>query len=251
MLLKDKVALVTGGASGIGEATVKCFAREGASVAVADIDSEKGDLVARMVRENGGNAFFMHCDVAKVSEIERLVSETVSRFGKLDCAFNNAGIEGDQCLTADCSESNWDRVINVNLKGVWLCMKYELQQMLPKKAGSIVNNSSVAGVVGFIEIPAYVASKHGIIGLTKSSALEYASSGIRINAVCPGVIRTPMVERITKNNPETEAAYVGMEPVGRMGTPDEIAEAVVWLCSEKASFVTGHSMIVDGGLVAG
>jgi NAD(P)-dependent dehydrogenase (short-subunit alcohol dehydrogenase family) len=249
-LLEGKVALVTGAASGIGRAAARTFAREGARVVLADIALEGGEETLHMIKAAGGEAIFVLTDVAQAADVAALISTAVEIYGRLDCAFNNAGIEGTQAATADCTEENWDRVISINLKGVWLGMKYEIPQMLKQGSGAIVNMASVAGLVGFQGMPAYVASKHGIMGLTKTAALEYARTGIRINAVCPGVIRTPMVERFTGGAPEAEAQFSAMEPVGRMGEPEEVAEAVVWLCSEAASFVTGHSMVVDGGLTA-
>jgi len=179
-----------------------------------------------------------------------MVGHCVSLYGRLDCAFNNAGIEGDQAPTADCSQENWHRVLAVNLTGVWLCMKHEIPQMLKQGGGVIVNMSSVAGSVGFPGLPAYVASKHGVIGITRTAALEYAAKGIRVNAICPGVIRTEMVERVTGGDPEIEKQFTALEPIGRMGNPEEVAEAVVWLCSSESSFVIGHPLVVDGGLVA-
>jgi NAD(P)-dependent dehydrogenase (short-subunit alcohol dehydrogenase family) len=178
------------------------------------------------------------------------VKKTVETYGRLDCAFNNAGIEGEMAPTADCTEENWDRVVNIDLKGVWLCMKYEIPQMLQQGGGAIVNTASVAGLVGFQGIPAYVASKHGVNGLTKTAALEYAKSGIRVNSVCPGVIHTPMIERFFSTNPQVSEAMSALEPVGRLGKPEEIGEAVLWLCSDAASFVTGLPMAVDGALTA-
>ena len=250
-LLEDKVALVTGGSNGIGESTVKVFAREGAHVAIVDITEARGERLARMIKEMGRDALFIKTDVSQVDQVESMIERVVDHFGKLDCAFNNAGIEGNSAKTADCTEENWNNVIGINLKGVWLCMKYEIRYMLSRKSGVIVNNSSIAGLKGFSNLSPYVASKHGVIGLTRAAALEYAQQGIRINAVCPGVIRTPMVDRVTQKNPEIEARYEAMEPVGRMGSPDEVGEAVAWLCSDAASFVTGHPMVVDGGILAG
>jgi NAD(P)-dependent dehydrogenase (short-subunit alcohol dehydrogenase family) len=249
-LLDGKVALVTGAGSGIGRATALTFAREGAKVVVADIIAEGGEETVRMVKAAGGEALFVKTDVSKAAEVEALITKVVQTYGRLDCAFNNAGIEGVFVSTAECSEENWDRTLAINLKGVWLCMKYEIPQMLKQGGGAIVNTASVAGLVGFAGLPAYVASKHGVAGLTKTAALEYAKAGIRVNAVCPGGISTPMTERLFKAQPQMAEAVAALEPVGRMGKPEEIAEAVVWLCSDAASFVTGHAMAVDGGMVA-
>jgi NAD(P)-dependent dehydrogenase (short-subunit alcohol dehydrogenase family) len=248
--MKDKVALVTGGSSGIGRAAALAFAREGAKVVVADVQVAGGQETVRLIRDAGGEAVFVRTDVANPVEVQALVGEAVQRYGRLDYAFNNAGIEGTLAPTAECSEENWNRTLEINLKGVWLCMRAEIAQMLKQGGGAIVNTASVAGLVGFQNLPAYCASKGGVVQLTRTAALEYAKMGIRINAVCPGVIRTAMVERVTGGNPQTEAQFVAMEPVGRMGTPEEVASAVVWLCSDAASFVTGHPMVVDGGLVA-
>jgi NAD(P)-dependent dehydrogenase (short-subunit alcohol dehydrogenase family) len=248
--LDGKVALVTGGGSGIGRSTAIAFAREGARVVVADISVEGGDETVRLIKKSGGSGVFVKADVSKPKEVEALVKKAVDTFGRLDCAFNNAGIEGVQAPTAECTEENWDRTIGINLKGVWLCMRYEISQMLKQGGGAIVNNSSIAGLVGFTNLPAYCASKGGIVQLTKAAALEYAKSNIRVNAVCPGVIKTPMVDRFTKGDKKAEAALAAGEPVGRLGLPEEVAEAVIWLCSEKASFVTGIAMPVDGGWVA-
>ena len=248
--LEGKVALVTGGSSGIGRASALAFAREGAKVVVADVQVKGGEETVRMIKDTGREAIFVKADVSKASDVEKLISTAVRTYNRLDCAHNNAGIEGASASTIDCTEENWDRVIDINLKGVWLCMKYEIPQMLRQKGGAIVNTSSVAGFVGFRDMPAYCASKGGIIALTRAAALEYAARGIRVNAVCPGVIRTPMVERVTGGKQESEAQFIGLEPAGRMGTPEEVAEAVVWLCSDAASFVMGHPMVVDGGLVS-
>lgn len=249
-LLDGKIALVTGGGSGIGRATALAFAREGAKVLIADVivDSAKETLV--MINEAGGEGMVTKVDVSQSEEVESMVSQLVDTYGRLDCAFNNAGIGGGWGFTAKCTEEEWDRVMSINLKGVWLCMKYEIPQMLQQGGGSIVNTASVAGLVGMLGTPAYVASKHGVVGITKAAAMEYATSGIRINAVCPGIIRTPMIGRRLERKPESEAVYRSMEPMGRLGTPEEIAEAVVWLSSDAASFVTGLPMAVDGGLVA-
>ncbi len=248
--LDNKIALVTGAGSGIGRATALVFAREGAKVVVSDIVVEGGQETVQQIEAAGGTAFFVKADVSQAADVEALVNKTVETYGRLDCAFNNAGIEGGVKPTIDCTEAEFDRTIAVNLTGVWLCMKYEIQQMLSQGGGSIVNTASAAGLVGFPGLPDYVASKHGVVGLTKTAALEYAKSGIRVNAVCPGVIQTPMVERGAQLSPGFDELAVSMEPVGRFGQPVEIGEAVAWLCSEAASFVTGIPMQVDGGLVA-
>jgi NAD(P)-dependent dehydrogenase (short-subunit alcohol dehydrogenase family) len=214
-------------------------------VVVSDVVIDGGEETVRLIKAAGGQAVFVKADVARPAEVDALIARVVDTYGRLDCAFNNAGIEGTMAQTADCSEENWDRTIAINLKGVWLCLKAEIPQMLKQGGGAIVNTASVAGVVGFAGLPAYVASKHGVVGLTKSAALEYAKQGIRVNAVCPGVIRTPMVERLFRDNPAAGETIAAMEPVGRMGTPEEIAGAVVWLCSDAASFVTGLAMAVD------
>ena len=248
--LDGKVALVTGGSSGIGRASALAFAREGAKVVVADAVVEGGEETVGMIKKAGGEAIFIKADVSKAAEVEALINKAVETYGRLDCAFNNAGIEGEMAQTAECSEENWDRTLSINLKGVWLCMKYEIPQMLKQGGGAIVNTASVMGLVGLVGSPAYVASKHGVVGVTKTAALEYAKAGIRVNAVCPGAIRTPMVERALSARPQLAETITAMEPVGRMGKPEEIAEAVVWLCSDGASFVTGLAMAVDGGWVA-
>ena len=249
-LVKDKVALVTGSGSGIGRASALTFAREGAKVVVSDVVVEAGKETVQLIKNADGEAVFIKADVAQVSDVEALIAKAVEAYGRLDCAHNNAGIEGNSAKVADYDEADWDRVIAINLTGVWLCMKYEIPQMLQQGSGAIVNTSSVAGLLGFRTGSAYVASKHGVLGLTKTAALEYAKSGIRVNAVCPGAVDTPMMGRITDHRPHRAAKMAAGEPVGRMGTPQEIAEAVVWLCSDAASFVTGHPMTVDGGLVA-
>jgi len=247
--LEGKVALVTGGSSGIGRASALLFAREGTRVVVADVNVSGGEETARMVEEAGSKAIFVKADVSKASNVEALIGKAVDTYGRLDCAFNNAGTAVGGGPIHDSTEENWDYVMSINLKGVWLCMKYEIRQMLKQGGGAIVNTSSVMGLVGHIDKPIYAASKHGVVGLTKSVALQYAKSGIRVNAICPGWIRTPMTEG-RLNDPEDRARIVAMEPVGRVGGPEEVAEAVVWLCSDAASFVTGHTMAVDGGFVA-
>ena len=247
---RSKVALVTGGSSGIGRATALAFARRGARVVVADVNVEGGEETVNLIHNASGEAVFIHTDMTQAHEIEHLVSKTIETYGQLDCAFNNAGIAGDLSLTADCSEEHWNRVMSINLRGVWLCMKHELSQMLKQGGGAIVNTASALGLVGIIGQTAYVAAKHGVVGLTKTAALEYAKSGIRVNAVCPGVIQTPMVEGVINARPELTEGLLASEPVGRLGEPEEIAQTVVWLCSDAASFVTGHSMAADGGYTA-
>ena len=248
--LDGKVALITGAGSGIGRASALAFAREGAKVAVADIVVEGGEETVRMVKEAGGEAFFIKVDVSNAADVEAMVNTVVDTYGRIDCAYNNAGIEGRLASTDEYPEDVFDKVIDINLTGVWLCMKYELPHMLKQGGGAIVNTASGAGLIGVAGMSAYVASKHGVVGLTKTAALEYAKSGIRVNAVCPGLIQTPMVERITADQPQLGEALVAAEPVGRTGKPEEIAESVVWLSSDAASFVTGHAMSVDGGYVA-
>jgi NAD(P)-dependent dehydrogenase (short-subunit alcohol dehydrogenase family) len=248
--MQRKVAIVTGASAGIGRATAFAFAREEASVVVADKDVERGEQTAAEVRELGGDALFVRTDISSADDVAALVDRAVERFGRLDYAFNNAGIEGESAPTADCSIENWNQTIGVNLTGTFLCMRAEIPKMLASGGGSIVNNSSVAGLVGFAGIPAYTASKHGVIGLTKTAALDYATLGIRVNAVCPGVIETEMITRFTHGDAEAASQLLQTEPVGRLGTPGEIADAVIWLCSDRASFVTGQAIAVDGGFVA-
>jgi NAD(P)-dependent dehydrogenase (short-subunit alcohol dehydrogenase family) len=250
-IFNGKVAIVTGGSFGIGRATAVAFASRGAKVVVADWVEDKDQQTMKMIKASGGEAIFIKCDVSDSSDVKSMTEKTISTYGRIDFAFNNAGIEGATANTHECTEENWDKTIGINLKGVWLCMKYEISYMLKQGKGSIVNCASVAGLIGLVGLPVYVASKHGVIGLTKTAALENAKQGIRINGVCPGVIKTSMVDRITGKDKEAEKKFIGMEPVGRMGHPEEVAEAVVWLCSDAASFVTGHALSVDGGWIAG
>ena len=249
--LEGKVALVTGGGTGIGRATALAYAREEAKVVVSDLDVDSGEATANKINEAGGESTFVQSDASKEEEIEALVAEVVSTYGRLDCAFNNAGIERELTFPDQrYSQETLDSVIEVNLKGVWLCMKHEVPQMIKQGGGAIVNTSSIAGLVGVAGQPIYVASKHGVSGLTKAMAVEHAAKGVRINAVCPGLIRTDLMERIYKANPALRGEANSWQPIGRVGEPEEIAEAVVWLSSDKASFVVGHTMTIDGGLVA-
>jgi NAD(P)-dependent dehydrogenase (short-subunit alcohol dehydrogenase family) len=252
-ILEGKVALITGAGSGIGRATSIIFAREGARLILADVVGDAGQETLQAVKEAGAEAVFLQTDVAQASAVEALIAKAVATYGRLDCAFNNAGIEGAGALTHKCTMENWNRVIAINLTGVWMCMKAEITQMLAQGGGgAIVNTSSLAGLAGSKGGPAYVASKHGVVGLTKAAALEYGRHGIRVNAVCPGPIRTPMMERIMamSGNQAAEERFIKGEPLRRFGQPSEIGEAVAWLCSEHASYVTGIPMPVDGGAIA-
>jgi NAD(P)-dependent dehydrogenase (short-subunit alcohol dehydrogenase family) len=249
-LVAGKVALVTGASSGIGRATALAFAREGAKVVVADVTVEGGEETVAQVKKAGGEAIFVKTDVSKAVEVEALVAKAVATYGRLDCAHNNAGIAGNAKTIVDDTEDNWDRILAINLKGVWLCMKYEIAHMLKQGGGAIVNTASGAGLIGVRRGGAYVASKHGVVGLTKTAALEYAKAGIRVNCVCPGPIDTPMLQGIGGSNQVVIERMVAAQPGGRLGKPAEIAEAAVWLCSDAASFVTGLPMPVDGGYTA-
>ncbi len=275
--LAGKAVIVTGGASGIGRAASLLMASKGARVVVADIDVAGGEATATAIFRQGGEAVFIPCDVTVAAQVDRLVDAAVQTYGRLDCAFNNAGLEGDHASTVDCSEANWDHTLDVNLKGVWLCMRAEIRRFLRQRSGgSIVNTASVAGMVAERGHAAYAAAKGGVIQLTRTAAAEYAAAGIRINAMCPGAIRTPMVDREVKamrlsammpgafRTPTTRFwadAFVRlpfllsislkmMQPLGRNGRPEEVAEAAMWLCSDASSFVTGHALVVDGGMTA-
>jgi NAD(P)-dependent dehydrogenase (short-subunit alcohol dehydrogenase family) len=248
--MDGKVSLVTGAASGIGRATALLFAEEGAKLVIADIASGSGQETVKMIRRAGGEAIFVRTDISQADEVKTLIDKTVQIYGRLDCAVNNAGREAQLTPTADCTEEDWDSVVNTNLKGTWLCLKYEIQQMLRQGAGAIVNTASVAGLVGVASMPAYVASKHGVIGLTKTAALEYGASGIRVNAVCPSATRTPLTEQVIAAMPELAKNMIANHPLGRIAQTREIAEAIVWLCSDAASFVTGHALVADGGFLA-
>jgi NAD(P)-dependent dehydrogenase (short-subunit alcohol dehydrogenase family) len=248
-----KVAVVTGAASGIGRATALAFAREGANVVVSDVAVQGGEETVRLIKEAGGEATFVTCDVSQAEEVKALVTKAVDTYGRLDYDINIAGIEGTLATTADYPEDVWSKVIGINLTGPYLCMKYAIPQMLTQGAGVIVNMASILGVVGFATAGAYTAAKHGLVGLTKVAALEYATQGLRVNAVCPGFIETPMVmERglAAGSHPEVYQQLAEIHPMKRLGKPEEIAAGVVWLCSEAASFVTGQTLIVDGGYTA-
>jgi len=249
--LEGKVALVTGGTSGIGRDTAVLFAKAGAKVVVAGRREPEGQETIKLVRAAGGDGLFVKTDVSKAAEVDSLIRQVVEKFGRLDIAFNNAGIEGVWVPIATQSEKDFDRTIDINLKGVWLCLKYEIRQMLKQGGGgAIVNMASIAGFVGSAGAAAYSASKHGVLGLTKAAALETARSGIRINAVCPGAVETSMAERLF-GAPEVHQYVLGFHPLGRFGRPEEVAEAVVWMCSGRASFMTGQSLVLDGGFLAG
>jgi NAD(P)-dependent dehydrogenase (short-subunit alcohol dehydrogenase family) len=245
-----KVAFVTGAANGIGRAAALAFAREGAGVVVADVSEQGNQETASMVEEAGGRALAVRCDVSRAEDVKAALDKAVEAFGRLDCAFNNAGVEQPITATADLTEEEWDRIVSINLRGVFLCMKHEIPLMLRQGGGAIVNTSSGAGVKGFAGQAAYCAAKYGIVGLSNAAALDYAKSNIRINAVCPGIIETPMMDRFSGGTPEGRARVIAQEPIGRMGKPEEIAAAVIWLCSDAAAFIVGHAMVIDGGQTA-
>ena len=243
-----KVAFVTGAASGIGRAAALAFSREGARVVAADFSEQANHETVRMIAEQGGRAHAVGCDVTKVADVKAALDKTVEVFGRLDFAFNNAGIEPKApAPTAEYAEAEWDQIFATNLRGMFLCMKHEIPLILAQGGGAIVNTSSGAGVIGIKGSPAYTAAKHGVIGLTRAAALDYAAQNLRINAVCPGYIDTPMMGRFTGDTAEGRAKVIAEEPVGRMGTPEEIAAAVIWLCSDSAAFMIGHAMVIDGG----
>jgi NAD(P)-dependent dehydrogenase (short-subunit alcohol dehydrogenase family) len=248
--LAGRVALITGGGSGMGRAAAQAFARKGAHLVVADITASAADETVSLIQASGARAISVPTDVSSASAVEALVNAAVTTFGRLDCAFNNAGINEERGPLAETAEAQWDRILAVNLKGVWLAMKYEIPEMRRAGGGAIVNNASIVGLTGSRGHAAYVASKHGVIGLTKSAALEYGSHGIRVNAVCPGAIHTPMYVRIEGTDPANDARIAASIPLGRLGQSEDVAEAVVWLCSDAASFITGHSLVVDGGEIA-
>ncbi|MFP4466590.1 MAG: SDR family oxidoreductase [Candidatus Goldiibacteriota bacterium] len=246
-IFSGQTVLVTGGSSGIGRAASLLFANEGAKVIIADLEKKESADTLQKIKDSGGNAEFYAVDVSRAKDVKNFFEEIRNKHGGVNCAFNNAGIEGVQKNLEEGDENNWDKVINVNLKGVWLCMKYEIEQMKEQKSGRIVNMSSVAGLVGFAGNSVYTAAKHGVIGLTKSAALECAKSGIRINAVCPAVIDTKMIERITEKDEDAKRSFAEMQPLGRMGKPEEVAACAAWLCSDLSGFVTGAAIPVDGG----
>jgi NAD(P)-dependent dehydrogenase (short-subunit alcohol dehydrogenase family) len=249
-MLEGKIALITGAGSGIGRATALIFAREGARLVLGDVAEAGGNETLDMIKKAGADGIFVKSDVANEADVEKLVGSAVTRFGRLDCAFNNAGIGGAGKLTHEYSLAEWNRVISINLTGVWLCMRAEIAQMLEQKSGVIVNTSSIMGLTGAIRVPAYTAAKHGVAGLTKAAALEYARHGIRINAVCPAPIYTPLLMSAFDKRPDIEQRYARSEPMKRIGQPEEVGEAVAWLCSDRASYVTGLPMPVDGGYMA-
>jgi NAD(P)-dependent dehydrogenase (short-subunit alcohol dehydrogenase family) len=247
---QGKVALVTGGTSGIGRAAALAYAKEGARVVVAGRRAAEGEETVRLVRAQGGEAIFVTTDVSQAAQVKELVDRTMQKFGRLDFAFNNAGVEQQPTSLLEQDEETYDRVMNINVKGVWLSMKYEIPAMLKTGGGSIVNTSSSLGVVAMPGIEIYAASKHAVIGLTKSAAVEFSKQGIRVNAVLPAAIETDMLERFVGDNAEARAFMAAKHPIGRIGKAEEIAEAAVWLSSSKSSFVTGHSLLVDGGFTA-
>ncbi len=248
--LANKAIIVTGGSSGLGRASAIAFSREGADVIVADLNETGAAETVQIIAGSGGRAFFVKADVSRANDVEALVKETVSRFGKLNCAFNNAGVEGPAFLTGQYPEDEWDRVININQKGVMLCMKYEIAQMLIQEGGTIVNTSSVAGIRGLAYQSAYSTSKHAIIGLSRTAAAEYAKKGIRVNVLCPGFVDTGLTRIALAKKPHLEEKYKKLIPMGRFGKEEEVAEAAVWLLSDASSFITGHALIVDGGASA-
>lgn len=248
-VLKDKVAVITGGASGIGRATALAMSAAGARIAIADLTPDSGEALAQEIRDADREATFIETDVVSASSVDALFDAVLARWGRVDCAFNNAGVACENALTGDATEADFDRVMGVNVKGVWLCLRRELKEMAKAGAGAIVNTASVAGLVGWRTAGSYAASKHAVVGLTKTAALDYARTGIRVNAVCPGVIDTPMAAPATQTEGRVHDALLARHPAGRFGRPEEVARAVVWLCSDAASFTTGHMLTVDGGFV--
>ena len=246
----DKAALVTGGASGIGRAAALSFAHGGGRVVVADVNQVGEEETVRLVKTEGGEAVFVKADVRAAVDVEAMVAATLQSFGRLDIAFNNAGVLGSGAAMIDFTEDDWDDVMGINLKGVWLCMKHEIPAMIQAGGGAIVNTSSIAGLVGSQHSPAYAASKHGVVGLTKTAALQYAPQGIRVNCVCPAAVYSPMLETLVTRNPQVGDRLLASQPNGRFASPEEVAAVVTWLCSDAASFVTGAALPVDGGYTA-
>ena len=246
--LADKVTLVTGAGSGIGRASALAFAQARAKVVACDVDGKGGLETVRLIREAGGEALFVQADVSKSSEVEEMVRLTVSEYGRLDVAHNNAGVEPANASILDSSEEDWDRVIDINLKGVWLSMKHEIPAMLEHGGGSIVNTSSTVGHLGQSNMASYVASKHGVIGLTRAVALEFVDAGIRVNAVCPAVVATSMFERFTRGDAQVASTLISSLPMKRLIKPQEVADSVLWLSSDKAAYLNGHALVLDGGL---
>lgn len=246
----NKVALITGGSSGIGAAAARLFAAEGAKVVVADVNSEGGEDVAEAIRKAGGDANFVRADVSRAEDVEAMVARTVALYGRLDCAYNNAGILGEIVPLVDQSEAVWDQTLATNLKGTWLCMKFEVMQMLKQGGGAIVNTTATSAIKGSPNRSAYSASKAGVIAITKSAAIEHAELGLRINVICPSHTRSPMLQQIFELRPELEATFIASAPMARIAAPEEVAEGALWLCSDASSFVTGHVLAVEGGYLA-
>lgn len=247
---KNQVALITGAASGIGREVAIKFAKSGAKLVISDVNDDLGNQTLAMAKECGADGMYIHCDVSDPVQVEKLVAKTIEKFGQLNVVCNDAGIEGKTASTIDLNLENWDRVINTNLKGVWLCMKAQIPHLLKSGGGAIVNVSSIAGLVGFPGLPAYVASKHGVVGLTKTAALEFASAGVRVNAVCPGPIMTPMLERLMESTPGFTDKIVQGVPERKIGESVDVAESVLFLCSSQAKYITGQCLAIDGGWVA-
>ena len=247
-IFRNKVAIVTGGGSGIGRASAIAFANEGVKVGVVDINIKNGEETVHLIEEKGGTATFIRCDVSQSGEVDSMVNQVTSIYGRLDIAHNNAGIEPQMVPLTESTEEDWDKVISINLKGVWLCMKYEIPHMIKGGGGAIVNTASVVSFLGQKNMASYVAGKHGVLGLTRAAALESIEDGIHVNAVCPAIVATPMLDRFTQGYKEVAAGLTADYPLKRLIEPEEVAQAVVWLCSEKASYLNGHHLVIDGGM---